>query len=118
MQNSSSYGAGGNYEAQANSLQPPSSDGADVVYPKIDGWLKELDSHRVRGQDGFNFAQYAPRFRTHKFIWIDQLADSQWVSVDKLAEWLDIEVGAAEAILRYATIDVKKLKRDGQQKMT
>ncbi|KAG8942431.1 hypothetical protein FRC03_003220 [Tulasnella sp. 419] len=125
MQNGA-YTAGGNPGAQAlpvnwNGFQHPSSYsvdglGDDIIYPKIDDWLKDLDNHKVRGQDGFNFSQYGPCFKTQKFIWIDQLADSQRVSVDKLAEWLDIEVGVAEIILKYAAVDVKRLKREGQEK--
>lgn len=82
----------------------------EVDYPLLSDWLKQLDDHPKRGRDQFNYAKYTADFTRRSFIRLNQIADTNLVTVDNLMSWFGIEPGVGGNILRYASEDVKRLK--------
>jgi len=80
--------------------------------PDIITWFSYLDRHEVRNKDGIIFAPYGHILKAKRFDWLSQLTP-EFVEVEDLQAWLDIEVGIAILIMEYAKEDLDAV-RSGQ----
>jgi hypothetical protein len=78
-----------------------------LMFPFIVDWLQHCDSHNDRR--GHNFEQYTNNFNDEGFIRINQLNRNR-VTIEQLAEWLNIKKGTADLLIGYAEEDCELVK--------
>ena len=74
-----------------------------VEYPRTRPWFEYCDNLSARR--GFYFSMYTDAFEDEGLLRIDQLTGEN-ITVEQLANWLNIKRGVAEAVVRYAKQDV------------
>lgn len=91
------------------STQPINFRSTSIEYPEVTRWFRFLDAHEERNKDGIHFAPYGEVLKHKGFLRITQLT-LDFIKLQDLQAWLDIEVGIAILIMQYAKEDVEGIK--------
>jgi hypothetical protein len=97
------------YPVPVPSTQAINSRPTSIEYPEVTRWFRFLDEHEERSKDGIHFAPYGDVLKDKGFLRITQLT-LDFVTLQDLQAWLDIEVGIAILIMQYAKEDVEGIK--------
>lgn len=82
-----------------------------TLFPKLEGWLRELDQGK-RGADNRCFLQYAIPLEANGFSRIFQLADKDMISsTDLISMCPGMNQGTASLLLGYAREDTEKIRK-------
>jgi hypothetical protein len=90
------------------SSDPPSEDIEDVtLFPRISGWLHDLDSG-PRGVDGHDFSAWANYFSERKYIRICDIADG--LTPTELSKSSGMAEGTAKRLISYSEADTQTIR--------
>jgi hypothetical protein len=88
--------------------------GGNIDYPRIADWLRYLQLHPVRSQDGISFTDLTEKFSKEGFIRINQLTPD-FVGAENLANWLGIGKGTTVMLIQYAQEDLDAIRKGNLQ---